>query len=152
MTLDSSDHSFFSARLTLPYCEVASALHKTGFDFPWSTESFRSLLTLPSTIGWIDETGLLVCSQVCDEMEILTICIAPAQRAQGRGFRWLMFLFDYARIHHVSRIFLEVAENNIPARQLYEKAGFSEIGRRKNYYKTKSGFCDAVCMAKTVSA
>ena len=63
-----------------------------------------------------------------------------------------MFQFGTARIHHVSRIFLEVAENNIPARRLYEKAGFSEIGRRKNYYKTKSGFCDAICMAKTVSA
>ena len=32
------------------------------------------------------------------------------------------------------RILLEVAENNLPARKLYESCGFKEIHRRKNYY------------------
>lgn len=136
--------------LSVSYCQAAAELHQTGFDFPWSQEAFESLLLLPSTVAWIDETGLLVCSQVCDEMEILTICIAPSSRRQGRGFKWLLFLFDYARQKQINRIFLEVSVENIPAQQLYQKAGFIEIGRRKNYYKTKTGFCDAVCMEKSL--
>lgn len=143
-----NERSFKPIPLSVPYCQAATELHQTGFDFPWSQEAFESLLLLPSTVAWIDETGLLVCSQVCDEMEILTICIAPQARRQGRGFKWLSFLFDYARQKKINRIFLEVSVENLPAQQLYQKAGFMEIGRRKNYYKTKTGFCDAVCMEK----
>ena len=40
---------------------------------------------------WIDENGLLVCSQICDEMEILTICVTSEKRHQGYGFCWMNF-------------------------------------------------------------
>lgn len=33
-------------------------------------------------------------------------------------------------------LFLEVGENNLPARKLYAGLGFIEVGRRKNYYRT----------------
>jgi ribosomal-protein-alanine N-acetyltransferase len=39
----------------------------------------------------------------------------------------------------VRAIFLEVDEDNIPARRLYERAGFREVGRRKGYYQHESG-------------
>lgn len=34
-----------------------------------------------------------------------------------------------------SNIFLEVRESNLPARRLYEKHGFRETARRRNYYQ-----------------
>ena len=148
MSDKSATMSFCPLSLTVPYCPTAAAIHQTGFDFPWTQEAFESLLLLPSTVAWIDETGLLVCSQVCDEMEILTICILPEFRGQGKGFKWLSFLFDYARQQQINRIFLEVSVENKPARHLYHKAGFTQIGCRKNYYKTQTGFCDALCMEK----
>ncbi len=144
-------NTFNPQQLSLPFCVAAESIHKTGFDFPWNKESFESLLTLPSTIGWINENGLLVCSQVADEMEILTICIMPESRQKGLGMKWLGYLFNYAHTHNMTRIFLEVSVQNIPALRLYQKAGFVEIGRRKNYYKTHTGYVDALCMEKIIS-
>jgi [ribosomal protein S18]-alanine N-acetyltransferase len=31
-------------------------------------------------------------------------------------------------------VFLEVDEDNMPARRLYQRAGFHEVGRRSGYY------------------
>ena len=38
----------------------------------------------------------------------------------------------------VRRIFLEVSEQNPAAIALYEAAGFERIGRRENYYRSKT--------------
>ncbi len=135
--------------LTSAFCEAAAALHRTSFDFPWTKEAFDSLLSLPTTIGWIDEKALLVCSQVADEMEILTLCVAPDFRRTGLADKFLDYLFRYALEKGIHRLFLEVSVQNTAARNLYDKKGFRSIGYRKNYYKTKSGFRDAVCMEKT---
>ena len=144
--------SFQPVVLTKNHCSVASVIHQTGFDFSWSTETFESLLLLPTTLGWIDETGVLICSRVCDEIEILTICVHKNYRHHGYGDKWLDFLFQYADAHQINRILLEVSVENIPALKLYQKKGFIEIARRKNYYKKKDGtFCDAVCMEKQIS-
>ena len=41
---------------------------------------------------------------------------------------------------------LEVRASNVPAVSLYEKLGFTEIGRRKNYYRNPKE--DALIMRK----
>ena len=62
-----------------------------------------------------------------------------ALTAEGEMF------FDYARRMldlHLRRlagfglrtVFLEVEEGNVPARKLYARAGFHEVGRRPGYY------------------
>ncbi len=132
--------------ITPAYCAAAAALHETSFDFPWDEKSFADLLALPTTIGWIDERGLLLCSEIADEMEILTLCTHPDSRRQGVADAFLNVLKTYASERGVTRIFLEVSGLNTAAQKLYAKHGFSEIGRRKNYYKTHAGLVDAVCM------
>lgn len=140
------------SRCTPACCELAAALHRACFDFPWPVEAFASLLALPATVGWISEKALLICSFAADEMEILTLCVMPASRRQGIAEVFLDALFDYADKQGVRRIFLEVSVKNTPAVRLYLKKGFHKIGCRKNYYKTQAGFCDAVCMEKTLPA
>jgi len=39
----------------------------------------------------------------------------------------------------VRTVFLEVEENNQPARRLYERAGFGVVGRRERYYQQPGG-------------
>jgi ribosomal-protein-alanine N-acetyltransferase len=39
----------------------------------------------------------------------------------------------------VRSVFLEVEENNQPARRLYERSGFTVIGRRERYYREANG-------------
>lgn len=48
----------------------------------------------------------------------------------------------------VTRILLEARESNAPAINLYQKTGFMEIARRKNYYKEPCE--DAVIMEKVL--
>jgi ribosomal-protein-alanine N-acetyltransferase len=37
------------------------------------------------------------------------------------------------------RVFLEVDEDNVPARRLYARAGFHNVGRREAYYQDRPG-------------
>ena len=53
---------------------------------------------------------------------------------------------DYAKINNVKKIFLDVAEDNLPAIKLYEKSGFHLIHRRKGYYQ--NGTTDALIYIK----
>ena len=39
----------------------------------------------------------------------------------------------------VRAVFLEVGEDNVPARRLYRRAGFREVGRREGYYPGQAG-------------
>jgi ribosomal protein S18 acetylase RimI-like enzyme len=43
-------------------------------------------------------------------------------------------LIQRAENEAASAILLEVRESNLPARRLYEKHGFREVGRRQVYY------------------
>ena len=127
---------------------VLGGLHTASFDEPWTEHAFAELLRLPTTVGWCDEKGFILCSHVLDEMEIMTICTHPDFRRQGVAENLLMTMMDYAQLAKVSKIFLEVRSDNIPAQKLYEKMGFVENGIRKGYYTTRQGQMDAVCMVK----
>lgn len=130
------------------YSVAAAALHQISFDFPWNAQDFTALFLLPSTKGWMNSDSLLLCSCVLDEMEILTLCVHPSARRQGKAEALLARLVAEAEKLQVKRIFLEVSVENKPAVLLYEKMGFSQIGKRQNYYRTKQGFCDALCYEK----
>ncbi len=131
--------------LTSSFVDVAVALHATSFEHPWEKEAFLSLLSLPTTKGWIDETGFVLISHVLDEVEILTILTHPDFRGQGRATAFLTHLIQYAKENAVQKIFLEVNVTNESAIHLYEKVGFQQTGIRKNYYKMKDGsFKDAL--------
>ena len=129
---------------------VLGALHTASFDEPWTEHAFAELLKLPTTIGWANEQGFILCSHVLDEMEIMTLCTHPNQRRQGYGQLLLNQLVEYATTHQVKNIFLEVRADNIPAQKLYEKMRFHTIGIRKGYYHTHTSQIDAVCMKKDI--
>jgi ribosomal-protein-alanine N-acetyltransferase len=46
------------------------------------------------------------------------------------------------------QMYLEVRASNNAAKYLYYRAGFNEVGLRKNYYQAKKGREDAVVFAK----
>ncbi len=127
---------------------VLGALHTASFDEPWTEHTFWELLKLPTTVGWCDEKGFILCSHVLDEMEIISICTHPQYRRSGVAENLLTTMTDYARLAKVSKIFLEVRSDNIPAQKLYEKMGFTVSGLRKGYYNTRQGPIDALCMVK----
>lgn len=98
------------------------------------------------------DSGFLIFRTILDEAEILSIGIAKEERRSGLAELLLQDCLTRLRNHGVKKIFLEVAEDNIEAINLYKKIGFSQNGRRKNYYKRKNGkSADAINMWMSVS-
>ena len=70
-----------------------------------------------------------------DEAEILSIAVDAGHRGRGLSRNLLLTHLGHLAGRGVRTIFLEVEENNQPARRLYERAGFGVVGRRERYYQ-----------------
>ena len=80
------------------------------------------------------------------EIEIMNIVVKKECRGKGIGKMLLQKMIENAKNDGAQEIFLEVNENNKIARQLYQNAEISEVGKRKNYYNQES----AIVMLKKV--
>jgi ribosomal-protein-alanine N-acetyltransferase len=78
--------------------------------------------------------GFLIARCGLDEWEIENVVVATGRRRSGIGTALVDELLRQAGIGRIPAILLEVRESNHPARRLYEKIGFSEVGRRPRYY------------------
>lgn len=123
--------------------DAIAALHARCFpDAPWSEASFATLLDQPMVHLVTVEHGFLVATIIHPEAEILTLCVDPAHRRQGKAGLLLTLLAQ-----DVDSVFLEVAEDNVPALAMYRAHGFEETGRRTGYYARAGGpSVDAVTM------
>ncbi|MGO9863502.1 MAG: ribosomal protein S18-alanine N-acetyltransferase [Terriglobales bacterium] len=76
-----------------------------------------------------------VCAQaVVADWGLENIVVATEFLRQGIADQLMRALIREAQTLDASRILLEVRESNLAARRLYEKHGFRESGRRRNYY------------------
>ena len=78
--------------------------------------------------------GYLAFSRVLDEGSVDNVCTAPEHRRHGVGDALMTAAEGLAAEYELSSITLEVRESNAPALALYEKHGFVQEGRRKDYY------------------
>lgn len=81
--------------------------------------------------------GFLLSSLLFDETEIELLVVAAENRQQGLAKSLIDTWLKYGRQHGVSSAILEVRESNTRAIHLYQVAGFSQVGIRKNYYPVK---------------
>jgi [ribosomal protein S18]-alanine N-acetyltransferase len=117
-----------------------ATLHAASFQRGWGEDEFQQLLTDRAVVAHrttIGRTmvGFILSRMAAGEAEILSVAVAPAWR--GRGFARPLLDLHLRRLAGlgVDSVFLEVDENNAPARRLYWKAGFAEVGGRKAYYQ-----------------
>jgi [ribosomal protein S18]-alanine N-acetyltransferase len=121
-----------------------ATLHGKSFHRGWSDGEIESLLLDRNVIAHRAMVGrglvgFILSRMAIDEAEILSVAIAPARRGRGLSRRLLdLHLRRLAGIG-VQRVFLEVDEGNIPARKLYARAGFHDVGRRQSYYSDEGG-------------
>ena len=91
--------------------------------------------------------GFSLFRTVADESELLLIAVLPGEQRRGIGRLLLDDFMERARTRHLRRIHLEVRDGN-PAIGMYRAAGFSPVGRRRNYYHALSGSrYDAITLA-----
>ena len=117
-----------------------ATLHAASFNRGWSDGEFERLLLDRSVIAHRATmgrklAGFILSRLASDEAEILSVAVASARR--GRGIARGLLNLHLRRLAGLGAraVFLEVEEDNTPARQLYQRAGFREVGRRPGYYR-----------------
>lgn len=118
-----------------------AALHARCFTTPrpWSEAEFAELLESPHAFLVTAPGGFLLGRVIAGEAELLTVAVAPESRRRGTGRALLQAFAEAARARAAETAFLEVAEDNAPARALYRAAGWAEAGRRRGYYHAPDG-------------
>lgn len=132
-----------------------AALHGRCFATPppWTPADFAGLLVRPGVSLLCDPArrGFALIRVVADEAELLTIATEPEARRQGVARVLMSQVLAAAKGAGASVLFLEVAENNTAARQLYDGCGFAQAGRRRGYYRTNSGdLVDALILRRPI--
>lgn len=114
-------------------------LEQRCFSVPWSRMALESELDNPLA-PWVvclqgeQVVGYIGCLTAADQGEITNVAVLPEARRQGIAWAMLTRALEILGRRGVEQVFLEVRESNLPARALYERAGFSQVGRRRHYY------------------
>lgn len=95
-------------------------------------------LTLARQAETGEAVGFSLVRTVTDEAELLLLAVLPSSHRRGVGGRLLEDFMARARNDAVARVHLEVRDGN-PAVDMYRNAGFSPVGRRRNYYQGEDG-------------
>lgn len=119
-------------------------LHGASFAIGWGESEFETMLGERNTLVHRLRlgrkiVGFAVSRIGADEAEILSIAVDPACRGRGLSRPLLLTHLGHLAGRGVRTIFLEVEENNRPARRLYDTCGFTVAGRRERYYKQPGG-------------
>ncbi len=117
-----------------------AAIHGQSFQRGWGEDEVyrllidRAVIAHRATLGRA-LIGFIISRLAADEAEILSVAIAPARR--GGGLSRPLLDLHLRRLAGFGKraVFLEVDEQNAPARALYQRAGFYEVARRQGYYQ-----------------
>lgn len=111
------------------------------------------LLANGGTRVWVaEESGEVIGASavraVVDEVEVLTLGVAPSWRRRGVGGGLINAALVEAAKSGARQVFLEVRESNQGARAFYSALGFVESGRRRAYYRDPSE--DALILSRSL--
>jgi ribosomal-protein-alanine N-acetyltransferase len=135
---------------------IAEILRDSTEAAQWPPASYPKLAESPGGIVLVCEAehnGQLVsfvaARQVADDAEILNIAVHRDFRRKGIASALLQTALDRFRRSAIARVFLELRESNLAARNLYDRHGFVPSGRRTAYYHNPDE--DAVCMLRKLT-
>lgn len=147
-----------------------AALHAASFDEPWGEVALAEVLAMPGVFMlqatsagvWLGNDdnipdnfgnlrqpqlfGFVIARIAADEAEILTVAVDISHRGQGLGRKLMEAAAAAALASGATSLFLEVAEDNLPALALYGRLGFAPVGRRPAYYTRPAGRVAALAM------
>lgn len=113
-------------------------LEKECFADPWSQNAIIEAAKYGTVFLLAEENGKILgylgMKPVLDEGYISNVAVTSGARGKGIGSCLLKKLDEYAKEHEIKTISLEVRPSNAPAIALYEKFGYKQVGRRKNFY------------------
>ena len=121
--------------------DAVLAIEEESFTSPWTRDMYLAeLKNVGVSYCYLahDDSGAVVgfCSfwRVLDELHINNLAVTARYRRQGIGTALLAHVLNEATRLGARRASLEVRRSNEPARQLYERLGFTVSGVRRAYY------------------
>jgi [ribosomal protein S18]-alanine N-acetyltransferase len=123
----------------------------------WTAPQCAGLLPMPGV--WLSLAregdrviGFALSRAVLGEAELLLLAVARPDQGRGIGALLLDRFVTLSREKGVEEVHLEVREGN-PALHLYRRAGFREVGRRRNYYSGSDGrLFDALTLSRSTNS
>ena len=115
-------------------------LEKICFSDPWSENSVASELNNKLALWLVAQEGERVAGYigsqtVMGESDMMNVAVHPDFRRCGIAETLVLSLVEELQKRSSRCLTLEVRASNGPAICLYEKLGFHQVGRRKNYYR-----------------
>ena len=126
--------------MTADHVPQIAELEKICFNDPWSEKSIASELDNRLSLWLVamdgDRVAGYVGSQsVLGETDMMNIAVHPDFRRRGIAEELVVKLVEELKVRGNHSLMLEVRVSNDPARKLYDKMGFQQVGLRKNYYR-----------------
>ena len=119
----------------------------TGYDFPWTRGVFADCLKVGNQCWVLEQEGEVLGHAIvtigAGEAHLLNVCIRGSEQGAGLGRALVMHALERAHEAGADALFLEVRPSNHVAARLYDSIGFTEVGRRKDYYPAHIGHEDA---------
>ena len=105
----------------------------------WNERQYEQEIKAPYTYAVVYENegaieGYAVFHLLGADSELLSIAVSNSAQRKGIGTQLLHAGLSQLDLDKSDCCFLEVRENNIKARNFYEKHGFNLFGIRKKYY------------------
>ena len=115
-------------------------LEKECFCDPWSENAIASELKNPLSLWLValcdgQVSGYVGSQSVMGEADMMNIAVSSRYRRMGVAQELVERLVAALREKDVYSLTLEVRASNEPAKALYSKLGFQQVGRRPNYYR-----------------
>jgi len=138
-------------KMTSEHIPQIALLETLCFHDPWSENSIASELNNSLSLWLVALDGERVVGYVGSQTvlgwtDMMNVAVHPDWRRKGIGEQLIVSLEEALRKRESTCLTLEVRASNEPAKALYQKLGFQEVGRRKNYYRNPKE--DALIMRK----
>jgi ribosomal-protein-alanine N-acetyltransferase len=151
---DAARPGFRVARLSEAYLLEVMAMELESYADPWSEGMFRQEVDNAASHFYVLLDGDHLVGYggfwlLIDEAHITKLTVSTSLRRQGLGASLLQYLLRRAVWLGAATVRLEVRESNLPARRLYETAGFKAVGVRKGYYARTNE--NAIVMLKNLN-
>lgn len=126
-------------KMTADHVAQVAELEKICFSDPWSENSVASELENSLAYWLVAVEGVTVAGYVgsqtvMGETDMMNIAVRPDYRRKGVAEDLVNALVDALKEQGSHCLTLEVRASNEPAQKLYEKLGFTLIGKRPRYY------------------
>ena len=122
---------------------------------PLSLRNLQELASRPAFRGYVavpeinaDPAGYALVLAGGGSADLVSVAVMPTALRRGVATRLLLFALADLAAEGVEDVTLEVAVDNVPARALYDRLGFSEAGRRPGYYRRDRELVDAMVMRR----